>query len=255
MHVFWADMTRALKTKRMVLAVVGLCVAAILSIWDQLSTLPNESLDPDIFSELLAAALSSDTVLLVAPIAAAVPFTGAFVEDYRGRFLRSLLPRCADRRHYIAARTLTAALAGGIVLAAGAFLVFVLFALVFMPWTGILPESGEAAPIGPDLRSFFGSLLLFFLSGAFWSLAGSALAAASMNRYMGFAGPFILYYVLVILAERYVTQASALNPKQWLAPTEGWGIGVDAVALFVGLLGVALAFTHALLLEKRLQRI
>lgn len=253
MNAFRTDMGRALGSKKVLLGSVGLGVAAVLGIWEELGALfPLEILSPGTVVEYTVMALTSGTALLVAPLVAALPFTGAFVEDKRSRFLRGFLPRCG-RTVFIAARTWTVAVAGGIALAMGALLVLGTFVLVFGPWERIPEADGDAQQIVVDLSPFLMTLLLFFISGAFWSLVGSTLAAASMSQYLGITGPFVLYYVLVILAERYLTNVYPLNPKEWLAPSAEGGLGMAAPALLVGLLCVTLGVVHALVLEKRLR--
>ena len=52
------------------------------------------------------------------------------------------------------------------------------------------------------------------------------------SKYIAYASPFIVYYLLVILYERYFPDAWLLYPKNWLAP-EIWPYGVGSAALFL----------------------
>lgn len=61
------------------------------------------------------------------------------------------------------------------------------------------------------------SFLRLFLNGAFWALIGGTSAVITKNRYMSYAVPFILYYVLTVFQERYYQKAFFLSPRYWAA--------------------------------------
>ena len=45
-------------------------------------------------------------------------------------------------------------------------------------------------------------------------MTGLLLSTMTMNAYMAYAAPFILYYVLIIIQERYARDAFMLNPAE-----------------------------------------
>ncbi|MEG0383004.1 MAG: hypothetical protein RR514_07350, partial [Christensenella sp.] len=98
-----------------------------------------------------------------------------------------------------------------------------------------------------------GRALLFFLAGALWSLVGGLFATVTMSKYMAYAAPFIFYYVLVILSQRYFTDLYVLNPQEWLNPTEVWGGGIWGAALLMGELIVLLAVAYGYLMQRRMK--
>ena len=51
---------------------------------------------------------------------------------------------------------------------------------------------------------------------------------------MAYLSPFIGYYLLVILCERYFPALYVLYPWEWLFPGEGWPLGALGAALWVG---------------------
>jgi len=60
-----------------------------------------------------------------------------------------------------------------------------------------------------------------------------------MNAYMAYSAPFILYYVLIILQERYARGVFMLNPQNYLTldgtwPFGGWSAGITMVVLLAG---------------------
>src|SRR5699024_12725668 len=55
---------------------------------------------------------------------------------------------------------------------------------------------------------------LFRSNGALWALAGSTAAVLTRNHYLGYAVPFILYYVLTVFQERYYDKFYILSPRR-----------------------------------------
>ena len=197
----------------------------------------------------LLGALSSDTVLLVVPVLGALPFTASFVDDCKSGYIKSYLQR-SGKGAYVASKAAATALSGGLALFVGIAVSYVLFLLVFAPAESLPAQvSGGAAAVLPP--SVFGDILgramLFLLCGAFWSLAGQLLATCTMSKYVAYASPFIFYYVLVILSERYLKDVYVLNPKLWLDPAKTWPGGGWSAALFlVELIAAAgLGFAYA----------
>lgn len=62
------------------------------------------------------------------------------------------------------------------------------------------------------------SFLCGFLNGALWSLVGGFSAVVTRNRYLAYAVPFILYYVLSVFQERYYQSLFFLSPRYWAVP-------------------------------------
>ncbi|HBU12961.1 MAG TPA: hypothetical protein DEB31_09650, partial [Clostridiales bacterium] len=252
MNAFKTDMKRALTSWGFVVGVIGLAVAAFFGVFEQMTPIfqgkMTEGLEPGFTIGLVFSALSSDVVLLVLPILCAIPFTPAFYDDYRNKFYRAYLPR-AGNQPYMRAKVLTTVFSGGLTLFLGVMLVLVVFAILFAPMevTPELPEM-NAYELDMYMQSMadtdtvaaqlnFGELmtrsLVFFLSGSLWALVGGILCTVTMSKYMAYASPFILYYVLVILSERYFTSVYVINPQEWLSPTGDWVGGTWGVALLV----------------------
>ena len=120
---------------------------------------------------------------------------------------------------------------------------------VIVPWCVGIPDlSGqELQGILPLLPAVLCGFLCGFLNGAFWALAGSAAAVLTRNHYLGYAVPFILYYVLTVFQERYYDKYYILSPRQWAYPSY-FGAGV-CVGMLIFLIAAA-----ALLLMKLTER-
>ena len=70
------------------------------------------------------------------------------------------------------------------------------------------------------------------VNGGLWAVVGMTMSTVMESKYIAYASPFIVYYLLVILYERYFPNAWPLYPKNWLNP-EIWPYGVGSAALFL----------------------
>ena len=92
-------------------------------------------------------------------------------------------------------------------------------------------------------------------SGALWSILGMTFAAMTNSRFMAYASPFVLYYVLIILHERYFPDLFVLYPKEWLNPQSKWMFGDWGVVLLVMELLILASILFYLVGRKRLESI
>ncbi|MFP3153722.1 hypothetical protein LQZ18_04695 [Lachnospiraceae bacterium ZAX-1] len=266
-----ADINRALKSWGFIVGVVGMAVVAFFGSFEQMlpvfqGQFAETGLNEGFVVQLVFTALSSDVVLLVLPILCAIPFTSAFIDDYKSRFIRKYLPR-VGKRNYVNAKVITTALSGGLTLFAGVILVLFIFAILFLPMeapakipetTGYEMQMMEIAKVDgivaqQNFAEFMTRAFVFFLCGCFWSLVGGLLATLTMSRYMAYASPFILYYMFVILSERYFKDMYVLNPQEWVNPVSDWVGGTWGVALFVTELIIAAGFLYGCIIERKLQ--
>ena len=197
--------------------------------------------------ELLLNALSSDIILFAVPILAAIPYTTAFTDDVKSGYLKPYLTRTSVTR-YILGKGIGAAVSGGLALVLGILTALSIFLLVFSPME-VYGEWAVESKI-PDiiLRCF-----LFFLSGAMWASVGLLCSSLTQNVYLAYAAPFIFYYVLIILQERYFRTTFMLNPKNYLTMQGAWPLeGKSAVlTLFTLVLILQLIFYMTVQTELR----
>ena len=121
--------------------------------------------------------------------------------------------------------------------------------------TAMITEPGGQIDVSAQLTftDLIGRAFLFFLSGALWSLVGGLFATLTMSKYMAYASPFIFYYVLIILSQRYFTDIYVLNPQEWLNPSELWNAGIWGAALLVSELILLIAVAYGLLMQRRIR--
>lgn len=201
--------------------------------------------------QLILAALTSDDVTMALPILCALPFTTAFVDDIKSGYIRQYLPR-SGFGGYIRGKLVACGLSGGLVLVAGLAAAYCLAVLGLTPLELAAPVDAPPAPIWPELTL---NAIILFCSGAFWALVGFALAALTMSRYMAYASPFVAYYVLIILHERYFKQFFALYPKEWLAQTQQWIWSGYGIPLLLLELTAIVALLCALAMKRRLAHV
>ena len=210
-----------------------------------------ELLSPGYHSDLIVGALSSEAMALALPILAALPYTASFIDDVKSGFIKEYLPRTTVPR-YIAGKAVGCAVSGGLALALGILAAYGFAALMFLPMEAY-PKPGETVP------NYFGNLmetaLMFFASGAFWSLTGMTFAALTNSKYMAYASPFVLFYLLIILYERYFDKLFVLYPREWLNPSPRWVFGKIGVAVLLIEFSLLMALAFAYAAKRRLERI
>ncbi len=143
-------------------------------------------------------------------------------------------------------------LSGGLALVLGLLLGAGLMSLLIMPKELAL-TAGET--LKPWLTELTWICVRYFASGAFWSLVGMTMAAATGSRYMAYASPFILYYVLIILCERYFTGLYLFYPTEWVNPSGTWVGGNWGILALLGELCLLFAGWFLLLGKRRLERL
>lgn len=227
-----------------------LMAASFESIYTAVGTYRTGLLDYGFHTILLQEALVSDTFVFALPILSALPFTASYVDDIRSGFVKEYLPRTRVR-DYIAGKLTGCLVSGGLCLVFGILAFYGITALVFLPMEAA-PEGNVA--VEAWLQPLVTESILVFAQGAFWSLAGMTMAAATGSRYMAYAAPFILYYVLIILCERYFKSLYVLYPKEWLSPT-GWMGGIWGVVALLAALTAVCGSWFALSAGRRLERI
>lgn len=191
---------------------------------------------------LVIFALSSDAMALALPILCTLPYTTSFIDDVKSGFIKAYLHRTTCDR-YIASKAAVCALSGGLVLVLGILITYGIASLLFMPLEA-MPEPSADSP--GYFKQLMETLLMFFASGALWAMVGLAFAALTNSRYMAYASPFVVCYILIILYERYFDFLYVLYPREWLNPSDKWVFGSWGVAILLivltGVIGCIFAY-------------
>lgn len=216
------------------------------------SVLRNNGLQQsDFCNQFILGALKSYAMILSLPIICALPFTVSFVEDMQSGFIKSYLHR-VNVKEYIVSKVITCAVSGGLVLVIGAIISYTSVVFLFSPMCAP-PVNG--AQVAPFMQPFVMKLILFFVSGALWSLVGMTAASATNSKYMAYASPFISYYLLIILKERYFTNMYVIYPKEWLLSSKGWILGDFGMIIIILEFIFIISILFVIVAKRRLKNI
>lgn len=246
-----SDLKRALGTKGFFTGIAGIVLMIAIASIESISQLTAGGLPNGYHAQLILNALTSDDVTLALPILCTLSFTAAFVDDIKSGYIKQYLPR-SGTGDYIRGKLIACGVSGGLSLAAGLFIAYGISALMFTPMELALDPKAMATPY---FAQIFTKALIVFLSGAFWSLTGLVFASLTMNRYMAYASPFILYYVLIILHERYFEDFYVLYPKEWLMQTQIWVLDYYGILILLLLLSAVMCLLFIITARRRLENV
>ena len=252
-RAIWSSCKQALSGRGFVLALSGTVAVIFLSSIQGIVTAfrATELLSFGYHHSFVMDALTSDGMTLALPGLSALPFTTAFLDDVKSGFLKEYLPRTTITG-YIIGRTLGCLLSGALALCLGVFLAYGLAALLFLPLEAAPTDPGAVLKLLLDLLE---RLALMACSGALWAAVGLLLGTVTGSKCMAYASPFVLYYVLIILHERYLPELFILYPKEWIAPSAHWQFGVTGVLLLVGELTILAALGFFVVAGRRLRQL
>ena len=199
-RVIWSSIRQALGGRGFLLSLGGTAAVIFLSSIKAIVTaFRSETLLAfGYHHDFISSALGSDGMTLALPLLAALPFTAAFLDDLKSGFLKEYLPRTTPTG-YLFGRIIGCLLSGALALCLGVFLAYAVAVLLFLP---LERAPADPALIGKLIRELRQTLELMACSGALWSAVGLLLGTVTGSKYMAYASPFVLYYVLIILHER-----------------------------------------------------
>lgn len=208
----------------------------------------DELLECGSFLKLEAGALSSQMAGFLLPVAAVLPWSDSFLEEWKGGFLKSSLPR-TGRRLYVESKIFTVALSGFLAWLVAGLLILFFYFLIFFPL-----EKRGTFTVQVITEMFFPLLRGGLLAAALASIGGIC-GTVTGSVYMAYGLPFVGYYFCMILHERYFEKALWLYPREWLADSGAWGEKGQGLWLFLLLLlGISVA-VHGGVLYGRLEEI
>ena len=198
--------------------------------------------------ELITNVVNSDIVISFLPIVSTIPFAGRYVDDIKNNFARLFLVRSSFRA-YIGGRIIVSFLAGGLTTLSSLLIAWGTSALVIMP----LEQKNDTIII-TSLFRLIRICFLLFVKGGFWSVVGMAMSTLMESKYISYATPFVFYYLLVILYERYFSNLFIIYPKMWIDPS-AWPFGCWGAAIFLLEMTLIFAFLFAYRARRRLQQL
>lgn len=200
------------------------------------------------FVKMYNTALDSQIVLFLLPIAAVLPMGAVYVKESSSGFLRLYITRIS-LMEYIRRKILQ--------IYASGFLPFFLAGGVALLFSFLLIYPVELQGEAPweEIWKSCRFLLRISLTGGILAQISGIFAALFRNYYMAYGLPFVCYYMLVILKERYFTDMYAMYPAEWLKCEQDWGADSLGIWVFFAFFSAAVLLFHGLLLYNRLREI
>lgn len=180
-------------------------------------------------NEFITQALQSDMIAFIIPILAPLPFSGTYVDDIKTKYARLLIFRTSINT-YLISRILLCFFLGGTVIISGTIIAWITSFLVFFPMetsTEVIIDSAVC------LQKTF---ILLFINGGLWAIIGMSMSTLMESQYIAYSSPFIFYYLLLILCERYFVNLFLQSPKNWVNlssywPYDFWGPAIIMIEL------------------------
>lgn len=180
---------------------------------------------------LKQAGFDSELFRVAVPVLATFPYATAWISDYQSGYIKAYIYR-SGVFPYVCGKFLACGISGGLVELIGC--------LIYMK----INEQPQ------DIN-----LLLVFCSALFWALVSTTLAAISNSRYIAYGGGFVIYYILVMLYERYFEEYYCLYPYEWIYKKHVWIWGDAGVVLLLAGLAIILFFIYYEVLRRCIERV
>lgn len=234
---------------RFLLGVLAMGVAVILSSVDLLIRAFGEVnlLSSGYHLNVILLALNSETVLSSVPILAVLPLSAGFIEATKNRFARYILIR-TNYTTYLVSSIITCFCCGGGIIVLGVLLAEHALALLF------LLKEGMEGDVSNTISVLLNNYVLLSLNGGFWAVVGMTTSTFMESKYIAYASPFIIYYLLIILCERYFPNAYLLYPPNWVNP-DIWPCGVWGAATVLVELAVVVSILFVIRAGRRLREL
>ena len=184
--------------------------------------------------DLLMKGIQSTAYSSFIPIISIVPFGGCYVDELKSKYARFALIR-SSYSTYIYSHIVVGFLSGSLVILTGSLMIWGAIAGMLIPIEQKI-EGVEPYVIDGLIEIY----VLLFVNGGLWSVVGMAMSTFMESKYIAYASPFVIYYMLLILCERYFPDAYLLYPPNWTNP-DVWPYGAWGAAIF--LLELTLVFS------------
>ena len=247
-HVLEMDIKNNIRNARFVLGILLIVIVVLISEHEMLQKIADTggSAEGPGWFVAYTYCMNSINMLLFVPIA--VAFAGgenAETELHSRFFLFSYIR--SGKMEYLIGKATGLLISGGLTAFLAMALLLVICILRFGQYPPLIDGNYDIAVL---ILTVSVSFLRLFLNGAFWALIGGLAAVITRNRYMAYAVPFILYYVLTVFQERYYQKKFFLSPRYWAASIYYNEIFCITI-LAVGTSLTALIFMYAI--ERRLR--
>ena len=182
------------------------------------------------FFILIGAGFDSDLFKVSVPVLATFPYSTAWLMDYQSGFIKFYVARCGING-YIFGKIIACGISGGLLEVTGCYL----YSLI-------------------EHETEFQFQLIFW-SGVLWAVLAATLAAWSDSRYIAYGGSFVIYYILVILHDRYFKDIYCLYPYEWIKPKHTWVFDEQGIVILILGIILVLVFLYSWILRRCIRHV
>ena len=203
------------------------------------------------YFDILIRTISSESVMFFSPILASLVMAGVYVDDLKTGYIKFFVVR-VTRKSYIFARAIVCFLSGALVLSLGMFGVISLSAIIVVCFekTSIMLCIGSY-----NMKKLTILLLFYFITGGLWSITGLVCSSLMESRFISYCSPFIVFYFLIILNERFFPTFNVISPKEWLNSFIHWNSEGVWTVIVIFLFLITHITTFRLLAMRRLKQL
>lgn len=199
-------------------------------------------------SDFIITLISSAAFVPFITIAATLPMAGSYVDDVKSKFARYCIFR-KSYFEYLVSRFVTCFLSGGTVIVLGIFTTYLISYIILLP----IEQAVDCVPTKTNYE-LASRCFVMFLNGGLWAVIGMAMSTLFESKYIAFASPFVIYYLLVILYERYFPDVFLLYPPNWANPSI-WPYTFWGEVVFLLELTLAFGVLFVIRAERRIREL
>ena len=230
----------------------GIWISAFICVLALLLGMPYGQIEPPLaagsFLKFYRAALQSQIMVFFLPVAASLPAGAVFLQESKSGFLKLYCVRM-NRMEYLKRKLFQVYVSGAFPFFLAGLLAFLICFLFFFA----LEIVGEIK--GEEILEAFLLLMRICLIGGMLAELSGFFAAIFLNYYMAYGLPFVCFYFLVILKDRYLPDMYAMYPAEWILCEENWGESGNGIWLFLLAFTALALILHGFLLDLRLKEI
>lgn len=205
-------------------------------------------MDTGSFIDYFQTAISSKQLTFLIPVVSVLPLGAVYIRDRASSFIKLYIVKIS-RQDYIIRKVVQIYASGFLVfLFSGGLVLLSCFLFLFpLELKGEWQRENFAEVVKMLLRIALVGGILAEISGIF--------AGMFQNYYMAYGLPFICYYILIILKDRYLSEMYSMYPVEWIKCEQDWGNNGNGIWFFLLLLSGMTVLLDGLILHYRLREI
>lgn len=189
-----------------------------------------------------------DLIVFLIPVISVLLYGGLFLREYSTGFIKLAISR-TSRKKYATGKVLETAIKSiAIYLIIGGIILIIYTCFIYSI------KEKQLLPFAQLLELIF-SLIRISLMGAILSVLAGTLSAIFLNAYMTYGLPFVAYYLLIVIKERYLKDMYSIYPPEWIEPQNYWGVGNWGLWVFLLLILATTMIIYKYILEYRIEEI